>query len=91
MATLLVRHKVEDFAKWKAVYDEAATESLRNASGVKAHRVLRNADSPNEVIVLHEYDDLAKARQFAQSDELKQIMQRAGVSDHPDIYFLDEV
>ena len=91
MATLLVRHKVEDFAKWKAVYDEAATEALRNASGVKSHRVLRNADSPNEVIVLHEYDDVAKARQFAQSEELKQIMQRAGVSDHPDIYFLDEV
>jgi len=53
--------------------------------------VLRNADSPNEVIVLHEYDDMAKARQFAQSEELKQIMQRAGVTDHPDIYFLEEV
>ena len=89
MATLIVRHKVEDFAKWKAAFDDFVPTS--RTRGVKSARVLRNADNPNEVIVTNEFDDMAKARQFAGSEELKQIMQKAGVSDHPDIYFLDEV
>ncbi len=89
MATLIVRHKVEDFAKWKAGYDDFL--SFRTASGIKGARVLRNADNPNEIVVVNEFGDMGKARQFAGSEELKQAMQKAGVSDHPDIYFLDEV
>ena len=53
--------------------------------------MLRSADNPNEIVVVDEFDDMDKARQFAQSEDLKQAMQKAGVSDHPDIYFLDEV
>jgi hypothetical protein len=40
---------------------------------------------------LFEWDDLDKARTFAQSEDLRQIMQRAGVADRPDLYFLEEV
>jgi hypothetical protein len=40
---------------------------------------------------LFEWDDLGKARSFAQSEDLVKIMQKAGVSDKPDIYFLDEI
>jgi cysteinyl-tRNA synthetase len=32
--------------------------------------------------------DLNKAKQFAESDELRQRMQQAGVSDKPDVLFL---
>ena len=91
MTTLIARHKVEDFAKWKAVYDEQDSVSLRNTSGVKSARVLRNTDNPNELVIIHEFDDTSQARQFNQSEKLKQIMQKAGVSDQPDIYILDEV
>ena len=89
MATLVVRHKVEDFAKWKSVYDDV--QVMARNSGVKHARVLRSADNPNEVIVVEEFDEMGKARQFAQSEDLKQAMQRAGVSDQPDFYFVDEV
>ena len=89
MTTLLIRHKVEDFAKWKAVYDDVV--SLRKESGNTGARLLRGADNPNEIILLNEFPDIGKARQFAQSEDLKQAMQKAGVSDHPDMYFLDEV
>jgi hypothetical protein len=30
-------------------------------------------------------------RRFAGSDDLRETMQRAGVADQPDIYFLEEV
>jgi len=40
---------------------------------------------------LFEWDDLGKARSFANSDDLVKTMQKAGVSDKPDIYFLEEI
>jgi hypothetical protein len=49
---------------------------------------LRNNDNPNEVILLFSAEDLDKAKAFVASDDVRQTMQRAGVSDKPDIYFL---
>ena len=88
MPYILVRAKFEDYAKWKPVFDEHG--ATRKASGSKGGYVFRNADDPNELVVLLEWDDLAKARQFAQSDDLRAAMQRAGLTDRPDVYFLDE-
>ena len=86
MIHMLVRHKVADFSKWKPVYD--APSSARQKAGLKEEHLLRNADDPNEVILLFSADDLDKAKAFAASDELRQAMQKAGVSDKPDVYFL---
>ena len=87
MATIMVRHKVQDYAKWKSVYD--SVDSFHKSHGVKSAQILRSADDPNEVVILTEFNDIAKARAFVQLDELKQIMQRGGVADKPDIYFLE--
>jgi hypothetical protein len=38
-----------------------------------------------------EWDDLTRAKQFAESANLREAMGRAGVADQPDIYFCDEV
>ncbi len=38
-----------------------------------------------------EVDDLEKARQFVQSEDLRQAMERSGVAGQPDVYFLDLV
>ena len=89
MPYLLVRHKVADYAKWKPFFDQHG--ATRKANGSQGGRLLRNANDPNELVVLFEWDDLEKARQFAQSNDLREIMQRAGVVDQPDIYFLEEV
>jgi quinol monooxygenase YgiN len=89
MPYMLVRHKVMDYAKWKPIYDQHA--ATRKASGSKKAHLFRNADSPNEIIILFEWDDLGKARSFAQSEDLAKTMQKAGVSDKPDIYFLEEI
>jgi heme-degrading monooxygenase HmoA len=88
MSHFIVRHKVEDYAKWKKVFDEHST--TRKTSGSKGGRLFRNADNPNEVIVLWDWEDLDQARQFAHSPDLRETMERAGVADRPDIYFLEE-
>lgn len=54
-------------------------------------QLFRNADDPNELVIHFEWDDLDKAREFSQSQDLRETMQRAGASGRPDIYFLDEV
>jgi hypothetical protein len=86
MAYLLVRHKVTDFAKWKPIFD--AHESARVAAGLNARQILRGIDNPNEVVILFEASDVAKARTFVSSPGLKTVMQAAGVIDKPDLYFL---
>jgi len=37
---------------------------------------------------LFEADDIQKAQEFANSSDLREAMQKAGVIDKPDIYFL---
>ena len=89
MPYLLVRHKVEDYARWRPLFDQHG--ATRRASGSQGGQLYRNAHNPNEVIFLCEWDDFEKVQQFAQSEDLRETMQRAGVADHPDVYFLEEV
>jgi heme-degrading monooxygenase HmoA len=89
MPYMLVRHKVEDYERWKPVFDEHAT--VREQSGSMGGRLWRSADDPNEVVILFEWDNMENARRFYSSDDLRETMQRAGVVDQPDIYTLEEV
>ena len=89
MPYTLVRHKLEDYERWKPGFD--AHKPTINRSGSKGGRLWRNADDPNETIILLEWEDLEQARRFYRTDDLRESMQRAGVADQPDIYFLEEV
>jgi heme-degrading monooxygenase HmoA len=89
MPYLLIRHKVRDYATWRAVFDEHG--SARKENGSEGGFLFRNADDPDEVIVILEWDSLGKAREFVRSDDLRQTMRRAGVVGEPDICFLDDV
>jgi heme-degrading monooxygenase HmoA len=70
------------------VFDEHG--AARKASGSNGGHLFRNADDPNDLAILLEWADVKKARQFVQSDDLRQAMQWAGVSGPPEILFLDE-
>ena len=87
MPYILIRHKVKDYTEWKPVFEEHG--ATRKASGSKGGYLLRNIDDANEVVIFMEMDDLEKARQLVQSEDLRQAMERSGVADQPDIYFLD--
>ena len=89
MPYLLVRHKVDDYEGWKPVFDEHGT--FREQSGSKGARLWRNANDPNETLILFEWDSMENAQRFANSDNLRETMQRSGVADQPDVYFLEEV
>lgn len=85
MATLFVRHQVEDYAAWRTQYDDF--DATRVSMGVTAASVFRAADDGNDVTVLHDFADLESARAFAGSAEIKDVMGRAGVLGAPTIWF----
>ena len=74
------------FPRGKLAYDSHLP--ARQKAGLKQEHLLRNIDNPNEVILLFEAEDVQKAREFANSSDLRETMQKAGVVDKPDIYFL---
>jgi heme-degrading monooxygenase HmoA len=88
MPFLLVRHNVENWAAWKAVFDEHG--ATREAKGCKGGQVFRGADDPTEVTMILSWDGMDRARAFAKSADLKKVMKRAGVTGTPEVYFLDE-
>ncbi len=88
MPHLIVRHRVADFAKWKPVFDDH--RPAREAAELKDLHVWRNADDPSDVVLLFEAGDVAKAKAFAGSPDLKEKMQEAGVVGPPDIVFLSD-
>ncbi len=88
MPYLLVRHKVTDYEKWKSAFDAHCV--TRQANGSRGGQLFRDYSDPTELVVLLEWDVLKKARQYVQSEELREVMQRAGVIGHPTIYFLKD-
>ena len=89
MTYVLVRFTVEDLAKWKPVFEEAS--ALRKSFGSMGVRAFSKADSPNEVVILAEYEDREKASQMFQSQDFREATKRAGVMGPPEVSFLDEV
>jgi len=89
MTYVLVRFTVEDLAKWKPVFEEAA--ALRKSFGSMGVHAFSKADSPNEITILGKYEDRGKAQQMFQSQEFREATQRGGVKGPPEVSFMDEV
>ena len=85
MVNIVIRHKVENFEKWKPLYDEHA--SARKEAGCQSDYVLRNGEHPNDVVAVLVWDNLENFKKFSESEELKEAMQKAGVIGKPDFYF----
>ena len=88
MATMLVQHKVKNFAEWKKGFDSAL--AIRTSAGELSAQVYQDASDPGKVTVLNKWNSLANAQKFAQSPELTAAMEKAGVQGLPSISFLNE-
>jgi hypothetical protein len=77
MATMFVRHKVNDYDHWKRAYDDFA--AARKESGVTS------------AIITHQFKDVGTAKAFADSEKLKSAMMDAGVTGPPEIWFSEDI
>ena len=82
---LTVHFKVKDYAAWRTSYD--GREKNRLSAGITNGRVFRRAEDPNDVVVVQDAADVAKARAWFASDDLKTAMQKSGVIGSPSIRF----
>lgn len=89
MPYITIRHKVKDYDAWKLLFD--AHGPTRAAAGCQGGHLLRSTDDPNEVVIFFDWDTMENARKFANSPDLKDAMEKAGVVDQPDVYFLENV
>ena len=89
MASMFIKHRVADYARWKPVFDEH--ESARRGATLTSHSLHRDVNDPNVVIIAFRATDLKRAQEFAGSEELQSAMQRAGVMGPPEMWLADEI
>lgn len=86
---MAVTHVVKDFDTWKKGFDE--DEMKRSANGLTLRALARGIENPNNVFIFLNVSDLQKAKDFATSPKLKEVMKKLGVMGKPDIIYVDVV
>jgi hypothetical protein len=89
MVYIVVKHKVEDYSRWKPVFDEHGT--TRGKAGCKGGQLFSSSDEANDLFILLEWDKKENATVFIESEDLKKTMQKAGVIGKPEVYFLEKI
>ena len=84
-----VVHNVADYDKWLAGFE--AADSMKLAHGLRNYVVGRSIDNPNLLLVATKADDVAKAKAFAQSEDLKKGMKEHGVTGKPVMAYMTTV
>lgn len=88
MYVLAINHAVEDYDKWKTVYDSMPPTT---AGGAEFVRVNRKVGDGNMVTVVSGFDSLDTLNGFVGDPRLKDAMQQAGVIGEPRIEIYEEV
>ncbi len=84
---MMIKHPVADFDAWKTVF--LAHDSIRQAYGISSYAIGRNMDDPNQLIVIDKIADMQKAKEFGAMPELKDAMDKAGVTGPPSFDYAD--
>jgi hypothetical protein len=89
MAVVRIEHRVYDYERWKEAFD--SDPAGRQRSGVRAYRILRGADDPNDVLIDLELDTIDEARALV--DSLRSIWGRVQGSliDEPSVRIVESV
>jgi heme-degrading monooxygenase HmoA len=89
MAYVLIQHQVKDYSTLEAVFLEDGER--RRRSGSKGGRLFRNTDDPGNLVALFEWDDVERARAFANSYELREAVEWATDATPPRATVLEDV
>ena len=88
MAKLIVHHKVQDYSKWRKLFDNHDTS--RREFGSTGAQVFQAAGDPNDITAIMDWPSVEAAKAFAASASLKEVMKNAGVISQPDVTLLVE-
>lgn len=87
MPQIIVQQKVEDYQKWKTVFD--SLDALRKSYGEKGAKIFRNAERPAEITILFEWDDLRNILKYSRDEKFKEAVKKSGTLIDPILYLPD--
>lgn len=87
MPYLAVLQKVQDYDVWKKVFDAHAPQ--RRAAGESNYQIFHVDGDRNNFSVLIEWDSLANAKAWIESDTLRNAMEQAGVRGKPTVMLMN--
>ncbi len=76
-----VSHEVQDYDHWRKVFD--ADEPVRAKANLELRAISTNAENPQMINILFATDDIERAKEVINSEELKKRMTEAGVRSEP--------
>ena len=83
---LMVGYRVDDFEAWKRVFE--GHDAARAEAGFLGHHINRAENDPNALTIYLAVGDVAKAKAYATSDDVKASMAEATVSSEPEISWM---
>jgi hypothetical protein len=86
MYQMLCRNRVEDYSKWKKIFDSHA--SAHRAAGLELKDLWRDVTDPNNVFFLFTVGGIERARAFIADPAAAEAGRAAGVLDG-EVHFLE--
>ena len=86
---LLMMEKVKDWDTWKKEFDN--NKQLRTDGGLMDRLIGHDVNDNHQIAIIFAVTDMAKAKAFLQSPELKDKMEKAGVEGKPNPFFYNIV
>jgi hypothetical protein len=87
MATVILNHRVEDYKKWRPVFD--ADTRRRTEAGMKNEKVFRSADDPNNIYIIADVADPSTTAKMMNDPDLAAKMKEGGVISKPTVTVLN--
>ena len=80
---IIISHPVEDFAEWKKRFDGG--KANREKAGLRERYVMRDAEKPNNVIVVFETSSVENAKKFVSDPGFKERIKKASTTGSAEI------
>ncbi len=88
MKYVLIIHEVEDYQKWKQIFDDAA--AIRKEAGEISYQLLKFELGANQIVHFSAWTSIENAKMFFESPRLVQIRKEAGVKA-PQFIYLEKI
>lgn len=88
MTQMICHNRVEDYDRWRAVFDSHA--EAHQETGIRLTSMWRDIEDPNNIFFLFNVVDMNKAREFVTSPEAAEAGEVSGVIDG-ELHFVESV
>jgi hypothetical protein len=86
---MIVQLRTNDYYDWRKIFDQ--TKDMRKAAGLSNERIFRGVHDGNDLVLVMDAADMAKARQYAVSSARKKVLAKSDVIGTPEVCFIDDV